>query len=312
MNALSRAVLVAGLALACSQPLAAQTFLQPIRVEQGVVTSQPPARWMGVVTLPATEALRSQLKLEKNQGLVVQHVAPGSPAADAGLQKHDVLVTAGGKGLTASHDLVQAVRASGGDSIEVELFRQGEKQTVRVAPAKRPGKIAAPQIELEMDFEKVPQDWQELEAWLKKFGPQQDSKPFRLQWFGPGAVVQSKARTLPDGISISITRSGNEPAKIVVKRGDKQWEVTEKELDKLPEDLRPHVQHMLPGQAASVGIDMKMLRGARRTSSPLKIKGDVQQQIDELRKSLDELREKLQQSDSKREELLRRLLKDLE
>ena len=53
-------------------------------------------------------------------------------------------------------------------------------------------------------------------------------------------------------MSIVISKEGDQPAKIVVKRGDEKWEVTEKELDKLPADVRPHVEHMF-GHGGLIG-----------------------------------------------------------
>jgi hypothetical protein len=53
------------------------------------------------------------------------------------------------------------------------------------------------------------------------------------------------APPLPANMSVFISKEGDQPAKIVVKRGDQKWEVTEKELDKLPADVRPHVERML-------------------------------------------------------------------
>jgi hypothetical protein len=46
-------------------------------------------------------------------------------------------------------------------------------------------------------------------------------------------------------VSISISKAGDQPAKVVVQRGNDKWEVTEKELDKLPADIRPSVEQML-------------------------------------------------------------------
>ena len=53
-------------------------------------------------------------------------------------------------------------------------------------------------------------------------------------------------------MSITITKTGDKPAEITVKEGDEKWEVSEKDLDKLPEKVRPYVDGML-GLAASTG-----------------------------------------------------------
>ena len=55
--------------------------------------------------------------------------------------------------------------------------------------------------------------------------------------------VESRVSTnLPDDLSVSLTKKGSEPAKITVKKGDQTWEITDKELDKLPPDMRKQVE----------------------------------------------------------------------
>ena len=53
------------------------------------------------------------------------------------------------------------------------------------------------------------------------------------------------SRPLPPDTSVVVSKEGDKPANITVKRGDKKWEVTEKQLDKLPADVRPFVEQML-------------------------------------------------------------------
>jgi membrane-associated protease RseP (regulator of RpoE activity) len=66
----------------------------------------------------------------------------------------------------------------------------------------------------------------------------------RWTW-NPPAAPRVK---LPDDVAITISRRGNEPAKISVSRGDKQWECTEEDYhSKLPEELRSLVRSMLSG-----------------------------------------------------------------
>lgn len=68
----------------------------------------------------------------------------------------------------------------------------------------------------------------------------------------------SAAARLPDDVSISITRHGSEPARITVKNKEQSWQITEKELDKLPADLRKHVESLL---APHGGTSTALLRG---------------------------------------------------
>ena len=59
---------------------------------------------------------------------------------------------------------------------------------------------------------------------------------------GPGAIVPKDVlvqKPLPADMSIVVSKEGDQPAKITVHRGQQKWELTEKELDKLPADVRP-------------------------------------------------------------------------
>ena len=61
----------------------------------------------------------------------------------------------------------------------------------------------------------------------------------------PAAPRPAVEPQLPDNTSVVITREGDKPAKIVVKQGEQKWEITEDEINKLPESLRPAVEQML-------------------------------------------------------------------
>jgi hypothetical protein len=87
--------------------------------------------WLGISTDEACEVIASQLGLKAGQGLVVIYVEPNSPAAKAGLQKCDVLVAMGDQMLVHPHQLRKLVRLQKeGDSIKLDLYRSGKKQSV--------------------------------------------------------------------------------------------------------------------------------------------------------------------------------------
>ena len=52
-----------------------------------------------------------------------------------------------------------------------------------------------------------------------------------------------KRGEFPKDLSIQINKEGDKPAKIHVKQGDREWNVTEDKLGELPDDVRPHVHH---------------------------------------------------------------------
>ena len=87
--------------------------------------------WLGISTDEVSEALTSQLGLKDGQGLVVTYVAKDSPAAKAGIQKNDVLVDLNGQWLVDPAQLRKLVRMQKeGDSITLNLYRAGKKQSV--------------------------------------------------------------------------------------------------------------------------------------------------------------------------------------
>ncbi len=92
---------------------------------------------IGVGTTAIHPAVASQLNLDF--GLMVAHVAPGSPATRAGVQKHDVLLFADDKQLISQTDLINAVHTAGeaGAGLSLTLVRGGKEISVVVTPEQR-------------------------------------------------------------------------------------------------------------------------------------------------------------------------------
>ncbi len=60
------------------------------------------------------------------------------------------------------------------------------------------------------------------------------------------SVIASKSiHNFADELVVTIGRRGSEPAQINVKKKDQSWDITEKELDKLPEDVHKQVAPLL-------------------------------------------------------------------
>ena len=65
------------------------------------------------------------------QGAAVRQIVPESPAEKAGLQINDIITKVGDRDITGSDDLVETVRnAQIGDTLTLEVFRQGQSQTL--------------------------------------------------------------------------------------------------------------------------------------------------------------------------------------
>jgi len=272
--------------------------------------------WIGVMCQPANETLQKQLNIDG--GLVVQHIVPDTPAAKAGLEKHDVILSAGDKKLSAVPDLMKLVQSTDKAEIEFTILRAGKKKTITVKPAKRPEKDDAikqivPNLQ-ELDLPELPKEHRKkIEELMKQIeAGKLDGMPHRCHHIGPGVVVESAiagSRDFPKGFSVQITKSGEGPAKVIVTKGDKKWEVTEDKLDDLPEDIRPHIKKML-GKNAPFGIDIKAMPFGPdaikavphfrvRPHAPNKNVQDVhrraQERIREIQKQLNELQKELSQ-----------------
>jgi len=87
---------------------------------------------LGVAVEPPSPALAAQLDLAKGQGLVIRSITPDSPAAKAGLQVNDILLTLGGKEVpsdpAAFQKLIGELKT---DSVEATVLRKGKKVTVK-------------------------------------------------------------------------------------------------------------------------------------------------------------------------------------
>ena len=68
---------------------------------------------------------------------LVQGVEPLSPASGAGLRRGDVILTADGHGLASFEDLRQVIVASGGRSIPLEVWRDGQSIALDITPKER-------------------------------------------------------------------------------------------------------------------------------------------------------------------------------
>ena len=73
------------------------------------------------------------------RGAVITEVAPDSPAFDAGLEAGDIVVSAGGTPVDGQAALVAAIRdQSPGDTIEIQVLRNGDRLTLSATLIERP------------------------------------------------------------------------------------------------------------------------------------------------------------------------------
>ena len=211
--------------------------------KKGIVIEQPTRRvrirvegaqasrfWIGVQLAPIPKELRTKYKLDEGVGLLVAEVVLDSPAAKSDLKQGDVLLAVGDRVIKSHETLAKAITAAGAKKKPVKLIvmRDGKKTAVKVTPT------AAPvQFQLDIDNDGDPDLILRLRGVLP-FGP--DGKQPRTDNRGQGGNTS---------LRIEIRRDDGKPAVINVTRDGRQWKVSEKELDKLPKDVRAAVKSAL-------------------------------------------------------------------
>ena len=90
---------------------------------------------LGVAITPGRVArrMRRAVGLPEADGLLISQVTEDSPAARAGLEPGDLIVTAAGQALTSVDDLFGALEAAQGGSLELRVVRGTDERTIQVA-----------------------------------------------------------------------------------------------------------------------------------------------------------------------------------
>ena len=108
-------------------------------IDRGKVTRG----WIGIAMEPVTGELVQSFGLRDARGAVVARVYPGGPAAAAGLQKNDVVVSFAG---TVVDDYRQLQRLSAdaevGKTVKLEIVRNRERRVVELRVAEAPDRVA--------------------------------------------------------------------------------------------------------------------------------------------------------------------------
>lgn len=95
--------------------------------------------WLGLRVTEASAALRDQLGLGENEGVVVDLVAPDGPAAKADLRVNDILLKFEDKPLATPEDLQEALdNCKVGQQVTIGYLRRGEGSEATVTLEKRP------------------------------------------------------------------------------------------------------------------------------------------------------------------------------
>ncbi|MEO1836638.1 MAG: S1C family serine protease, partial [Akkermansiaceae bacterium] len=114
--------------------------LEPEAIPQ---VKQAPQAWLGVLSEPIDETLGVHLDLES--GVVLDYVAPDSPAEAAGLLQHDIVVKVDGEPVGDQDELREAIQTHDpGVEVTLTVVSKGEEVERKVKLGERPA--AVPQL----------------------------------------------------------------------------------------------------------------------------------------------------------------------
>jgi serine protease Do len=95
--------------------------------------------YLGVAFQPVDGDIAESLGIVKNQGELISAVTPGGPAARAGVQQGDVVLSVNGQAVTPDQPLAYLVsQLPVGSHVPLTLIREGQRRTVTVTVGERP------------------------------------------------------------------------------------------------------------------------------------------------------------------------------
>jgi serine protease Do len=113
-------------------------FATPINIIKGIIgalhdSGRVTRGWLGVLIQPVSEDLARALELPEAQGALVADVMAKSPAADAGIERGDVIVNYNGKPIVENDQLpILVANTELGKTVKLDVIRGGKSKTIEV------------------------------------------------------------------------------------------------------------------------------------------------------------------------------------
>lgn len=121
---------------------------EPSAKKKRSTTNAETRPFLGVATSPVAPSVREYLDLDEGFGIQLQQILPDSPAAEADLKKHDILVKFEDQLLISPEHLSLLVRTrSGNDSVDLTVIRKGKELNVSVKLSEKEESFFSPRIE---------------------------------------------------------------------------------------------------------------------------------------------------------------------
>ena len=252
--------------------LVAAAATGPVRASRGSVIAAPqpvapgahPDRtgtgryFIGVAIRKIPSVFSRLLGLRGGQGLLVQQVIPGSPAAAAGLKAGDLLIALGGKPLRTPQQLVEAVNQSprrrGRPTVcRLTIIRAGARRKVSVTPAPCPPQL----FFLGRKIFMTSRTFVPAARPTNPGAPGRQIMPARVMTFGPGMIIHlpetpgspALSSRLPEVFTITQWTDSHGVVHTIINTGDRRYSVDSAHLRSLPPPVQPLARLLLRSSA---------------------------------------------------------------
>jgi membrane-associated protease RseP (regulator of RpoE activity) len=113
-------------------------------------------------------------------GLLVRHVDPNSPAADAGLKAGDVVVKVNSVEVASANDWSKTIHENRGKSVSIVILRDRKAQTLTLTPDEKKRSSVEPGMDLE-DFFGDSEQAEQTRATLAELQPALDAMAVQMR-----------------------------------------------------------------------------------------------------------------------------------
>jgi serine protease Do len=124
--------------------------------EQLVTRGKVVRGYLGIRIQELTKELAQSFGLETTQGVLIAEVSQGSPAAEAGLQSGDIIVSVNGESMSDVSQLRNTVAMMApGTEVSVEIVRDGKRREITVELGELPSERTAQTMERQEEEEPI-------------------------------------------------------------------------------------------------------------------------------------------------------------
>lgn len=246
---------------------------------QLITKGQVERPWLGISIegIEESEQLRAQFA-EVGRGVVVRSILPGGPASRSALRAGDVILKVDAAPVRMAPDVQQAVlRRKVGDEVELEIWRQGSVQKLRIRTAQQPAdpgmaarggsqRLTLPEIFRPQpgQQEREPEDASRGEAFTEVPATLEDAG-LELEELESDALVGLGIVDRNGGVRVVGVRSGSLAESAGVRAGDVILEADGQAVTSL-ESLR----QLVSAEKFQKGLMVSLLRNGERTFAILK------------------------------------------